>query len=112
MTTSDRSGATIAPRLAKIDVAAATRVVIASDLHLTRRPTGDSLAVAAELASALDSWVGPGLLVLNGDVFDLADEGHHDAVRILDVHPRLASALERFAAGDGRHMLFLCGVTD
>ncbi len=111
MTTSDRP-AKVAPRLATFDVAAATRVVIAGDLHLTRRPTGDSLTVASELASALDAWVGPGLLVLNGDVFDFADETQHDAVRIIDAHPRLASALERFVGGEGRHMVFLAGTSD
>ena len=50
--------------------------------------------------------------MLNGDVFDFAGEAQHDAVRILDAHPRLASALERFVAGEGRHMVFLVGASD
>ncbi len=112
MNPSDRSAAKIVPKLATIDVAAATRVVIAGDLHLTPRPTGDSLAVASELAAALDAWIGPGLVVLNGNAFDSTGDARHDAVRILDAHPRLASALERFVAGEGGHMVILAGTSD
>ena len=85
------------------------RVVIAGDLHLPRRPTGDSLAVASELASALDAWVGPGVLVFNGDVFDFADETQHERGSRPRRAPPAPSALERFVAGEGRHMVFLAG---
>jgi lysylphosphatidylglycerol synthetase-like protein (DUF2156 family) len=95
------------PDVLTVDVAAAMRVVVAGDLHLPRRPTADSLAVASELGAALDAWVGPGVLLLNGGVFDLADDPAPHARRILDAHPRLSAALGRFASGDGRRVVFL-----
>jgi lysylphosphatidylglycerol synthetase-like protein (DUF2156 family) len=98
--------------LATIEVAAATRVVIAGDLHLPLRPSACSLASGSEMAAALDAWVGPGLLVFNGDVFDFEEDGPQDPGRIIDAHPRLAAALERFAATDGRRMVFLAGSND
>ena len=101
-----------APAVVTVDVAPATRVLVAGDLHLARRPTACSLAVAAELAAALDGWVGQGLLVLNGDVFDFADDAPQDPGRILDAHPRLAAALEQFASGEGRRVVFIVGTSD
>jgi lysylphosphatidylglycerol synthetase-like protein (DUF2156 family) len=98
--------------LATIDVAAATRVVIAGDLHLRLRPSACSIAIASEMAAALDAWVGPGLLVFNGDVFEFEDDAPHDPGRIIDAHPRLAASLERFAATEGRRMVFLAGTSD
>ena len=47
----------------------------------------------------IDTWVGPGVLVFNGDVFDFGDDTQRDPGRIIDAHPRLAASLARFAAG-------------
>ena len=92
-----------------VDVAAAIRVVVAGDLRLPRQPTADSLAVASEFGAALDAWVGPGVLVFNGGVFDLADDPAAHPRRILDAHPRLSAALDRFTSGDSRRVVFLVG---
>ncbi len=112
MTSTTRPAPDNAPAVVTVDVAPATRVLVAGDLHLARRPTACSLAVAAELAAALDAWVGQGLLVLNGDVFDFADDAPQDPGRILDAHPRLAAALVQFASGEGRRVVFIVGTSD
>ncbi|HEY2814560.1 MAG TPA: phosphatidylglycerol lysyltransferase domain-containing protein [Acidimicrobiales bacterium] len=112
MTTSDRVPTDIVPDAAAVDVALGTRVLVVGDLRLSWRPTAGSLAVAAEIGSALDAWAGPGVLVLNGDTFDFSDDTQRDPGRILDAHPRLATALHRFAADDARRVVILSGQRD
>src|SRR5690348_8697476 len=112
MRTTDGSMADGLSDLAKVDVAAATRVLVVRDLHLTSRPTACSLAVAAELAAALDAWVGPGLLVLNGRTYDLTSETDPDPCRVIAVHPRLERALDQFAEQESRRIVFLAGCRD
>ena len=100
------------PELVTVEVAPGTRMLAISDLGLAWRPTDTSLAIAAELAAVLDTWVGPGVLVFNGDVFDFDDDTQRDPGRIIDAHPRLAASLARFAAVPGRHMIVLAGTSD
>src|SRR6266705_2919332 len=87
-------------------------MLLVSDLQLAWRPTDSSLAIAAELSAVLDTWAGPGVLVFNGDVFELHDDSQRDPGRIIDAHPRLAASLARFVAGEGRHFVVLAGVAD
>ena len=56
-------------------------------------------------ASALDAWLGPGVLVFNGNTF----EPGGDERAILAAHPRLSAAVERFLSDPGRQVLFLGG---
>src|SRR4051794_26703317 len=100
------------PQLVTVEVAPGTRMLVISDLGLAWRPTDTSLAIAAELAAALDTWVGPGVLVGNGDVFDFAEDTQRDPGRIIDAHPRLAASLARFAAAPGRRIVVLVGTSD
>src|SRR5882762_11431541 len=102
----------LVPELVTVEVAPGTRMLVVSDLQLAWRPTDSSLAIAAELSAVLDTWAGPGVLVFNGDVFELDDDTQRDPGRIIDAHPRLAASLARFVAGDGRRVIVLAGVTD
>ncbi len=112
MTTIDHPAPTCAAEPVVLDVAPATRVLVAGDLHLGWRPSAESLAVATELGATLDAWVGPGAVVFNGDTFDFSDDTQRDPVRILNAHPRLGAALERFAAGGQRTVVLLTGEHD
>jgi lysylphosphatidylglycerol synthetase-like protein (DUF2156 family) len=111
MTTIDHP-APVAAEPVAVDVAPATRVLVAGDLHLAWRPTAESLAVASELGATLDAWIGAGVVVFNGDTFDFSDDTQRDPGRILSAHPRLGAALERFAEGERRTVLFLGGAHD
>ena len=55
----------------RVDVPLGRRVMVVSDLLLTPDATPSSLAVTAELARALDTWDGPGVLIIAGNLFDL-----------------------------------------
>ncbi|MGD0882935.1 MAG: phosphatidylglycerol lysyltransferase domain-containing protein [Acidimicrobiales bacterium] len=98
---------TLEPGGTRIDVPIGRRVMVVSDLLLTPEPTPSSLAVTAELAQALDTWDGPGILVIAGNLFDLS--GAVDPVatagRAIDAHRALAAALIRFLAVDERRVL-------
>jgi lysylphosphatidylglycerol synthetase-like protein (DUF2156 family)/UDP-2,3-diacylglucosamine pyrophosphatase LpxH len=100
------------PDVVTLDVPAGSRVLVASDLHLGWRADADTLAVTQELATALEGTAGPGVLVLAGDTFALLDDSQCDPGRIIDVHPRFAAALERFAAGADRTVVVLVGHHD
>ena len=49
-----------------VDVPLGRRVMVASDLLLTAEATPSSTAVSSELARALDTWDGPGILIIAG----------------------------------------------
>ena len=102
----------LVPSLVTVEVAPGTRMLVVSDLALAWRPTDTSLAIAAELATVLDTWVGPGVLVGNGDVFDFTDDTQRDPGRIIDAHPRLAASLSRFVEGLGHRLVVVGGTTD
>lgn len=91
----------------RVDVPLGRRVVVVSDLLLTPQPTPTTLAVTAELARALDTWEGPGILIIAGNLFDLAEATSPlaEARQSLDAHPSLAGALARFLEGDERRVI-------
>lgn len=95
----------------RIDVPLGRRVMVVSDLLLTPDATPSTLAVTGELAQALDTWDGPGVLVIAGNLFDLAgaDDPLGAAARSLDAHPALGRSLIRFLVGDERRVLRQCG---
>ena len=81
--------------------------MVVSDLLLTPDATPSSLAVTGELARALDTWDGPGILIIAGNLFDLTgvDDPIATAGRAIDAHPALARALIRFLGVDDRRVL-------
>ena len=91
----------------RVDVPLGRRVMVVSDLLLTPSATGSTLALTAELARALDTWDGPGILIIAGNLFDLTgcDDPLGSAGRAMDAHPSLARAFLRFLRVDDRRIL-------
>jgi lysylphosphatidylglycerol synthetase-like protein (DUF2156 family) len=98
---------TLEPGGTRVDVPLGRRVMVVSDLLLTPDATPTTLAVTTELAQALDTWDGPGILVIAGNLFDLTAAGDPLAVagRAIDAHPALARSLIRFLEVDERRVL-------
>ena len=95
------------PGAARVDVPLGRRVMVVSDLLLTPDATPSSLAVTSQLARALDTWDGPGILIIAGNLFDLSGCASplEEARRSLDAHPALARALTRFLTVDERRVI-------
>ncbi len=102
----------LVPDLLEVAVPIGARVMVMSDLHLGQNADAASDVVAAELGRAIDGWDGPGVVVLAGDVFELLAETHNDPGRGLRSHPRLTSALRRYADGQARQVVALAGNHD
>ncbi|MCU1353905.1 MAG: hypothetical protein JWM05_3114 [Acidimicrobiales bacterium] len=102
----------LVPDLLEIDVPVGSRVIVASDLHLGQSADESSEQVAAELARAIESRPGPGVVVLAGNTFELLSEPHDDPARALRAHPRLTRALAAYSAGEGRRVVVLAGNHD
>ncbi len=95
------------PGVIRIDVPLGRRVMVVSDLLLTPEATPTSSAVSAELARALDTWDGPGMLIIAGNLFDLSGSASPftESHRSLDAHPALAEALNRFLGTEERRVI-------
>jgi lysylphosphatidylglycerol synthetase-like protein (DUF2156 family) len=106
-TTAPPPGLLLEPGGTRVDVPLGRRVMVVSDLLLTPVATTSTLAVTSELARALDTWDGPGILIIAGNLFDLtgADDPLATAGRAIDAHPALARAFLRFLAVDDRRVL-------
>ncbi len=91
----------------RVDVPLGRRVMVVSDLLLTPTATPSSSALAAELARALDTWDGPGILVIAGNLFDLTGCAApvDEAARSLDAHPALARSFTRFLTVSERRVI-------
>jgi lysylphosphatidylglycerol synthetase-like protein (DUF2156 family) len=91
----------------RVEVPLGRRVMVVSDLLLTPEATSSTLATTAELARALDSWDGPGILVIAGNLFDLSGCASPlaESERSMAAHPALATALDRFLAGEERRVI-------
>ena len=90
-----------------VEVPLGRRVVVVSDLLLRQQATPSTSAVTAELARALDTWDGPGILIIAGNLFDLTgvDTPVVEARRAIEAHPALAQALAGFLALDERRVI-------
>ena len=82
------------PGATRLDIPIGHRVMVVSDLLLTPEATRTTLAVTEELARALDTWDGPGLLIIAGNLFDLTDATSlaEDAHRSIEAHQSLHQA--------------------
>lgn len=108
--------------LVPVQLPAGGRALVASDLHLTATATAVSTLASEELARAVDGWVGPGVIILNGNLVELLSGAairpgeppapRLDPVRALEAHPRLLAAVAAFAAGEGREVVVLVGSHD
>lgn len=100
------------PDRAVVAVPRGGRVVVVSDLHLVSRATTASRRATDAIADAVETWDGPGAVVLAGDCFEMLAEPHLDPGLALDAHPRFTTVLARFAAGVDRHVVVLPGNHD
>jgi lysylphosphatidylglycerol synthetase-like protein (DUF2156 family)/UDP-2,3-diacylglucosamine pyrophosphatase LpxH len=98
--------------LPTVEVPATGRVLVASDLHLPATTSPAATWVSRELCDALDTWRGPGVLVLAGDVLELLGPGGGEPRRVLAAHPHLVSSIRAFAAGEDRRVVYLVGNHD
>lgn len=109
---SAQSDEPLVPDSLAVDVPLGGRVMVLSDLHLGQRSSDDSDAVTAELARHIDEWQGPGVVILNGDCFELLAESHLDPGRALLAHPRFAASLLEFSRGEQREVIVVPGNHD
>ncbi|HMC09616.1 MAG TPA: phosphatidylglycerol lysyltransferase domain-containing protein, partial [Actinomycetota bacterium] len=95
--------------LVVIHVPAGGRVLVASDLHLgghgSHRPI-------EELTGAIERTTGPGVLVLAGDILELAVGNPGETRAVLEEESRLTGAVRAFAAGEGRRVVYVLGNHD
>ncbi len=91
----------------RVDVPLGRRIMVVSDLLLTPEATPSTLALTGELARSLDTWDGPGILVIAGNLFDLTgcEDPLAAAGLALEAHPGLARAFLRFLRVDERRIL-------
>lgn len=92
-----------------IDVPAGGRVLVASDLHLGGHGSHQPID---ELTAAIERRSGPGVLVLNGDIIELATGDPRDTRSVLEEEGRLTAAIRAFAAGEGRRVVYVLGNHD
>lgn len=89
------------------------RVLVAANLRLDTEAAGTGAWAWAALARALDTWAGPGTLVLAGGLgagCDGGGEAPGPTLRgTLEAHPRLAEALAAFRGGEDRRVIYLPG---
>jgi lysylphosphatidylglycerol synthetase-like protein (DUF2156 family) len=104
----------LAPDRLTIPVGVGRRVVVVANFALGPVATAATTWATTGFARALDTWEGPGLVVVAGNLFDLGagPDGAARAGAALVAHPRLAEALERFAGGPERRVVCLPGTTD
>ncbi|HEY7917557.1 MAG TPA: phosphatidylglycerol lysyltransferase domain-containing protein [Acidimicrobiales bacterium] len=95
------------PGATRVEVPLGRRVMVVSDLLLTPEATPTSTAVSTEVARALETWDGPGILIIAGNLFDLTgcDSPASETQRALGAHPTLGGALSRFAGADDRRVI-------
>ncbi len=98
-----------------VPVSVGRRVLVVANVLLPRATTPASSWAVAGLARALDTWTGPGTVVVAGGLFDLADSDGPlggDIAAALASHPRLAQALAAFCGHQDRRVICLPGTAD
>jgi lysylphosphatidylglycerol synthetase-like protein (DUF2156 family) len=88
------------------------QVLVIGGLRLAPGGTDISREIARTVAPAIEGCRGPGVVILNGDTFDLLRDGRPDADPALAAHPRLAAALSSFLDGPERRVVLLPGIRD
>ena len=102
------------PSSTVVAVPRGARALVVSDLLLPAQITDASASTSAALATELEVWQGPGVLVIAGNLVDPG--ATTDVARLLDTafgaHDRLREAITAFCAGEGRRGLVLPGWRD
>ncbi len=105
-------GADVVPDLLEVMVPVGGRVLVFGGLHLASATQSSSEQVVAEVARAIGAATGPGVVVVAGDLFDLALGTQTEVEGALRAYPRLRDALAAYAAGPGRSVVVLPGSQD
>jgi lysylphosphatidylglycerol synthetase-like protein (DUF2156 family)/predicted phosphodiesterase len=92
-----------------LHVPAGGRVLVASDLHLGGHGSHKPIE---ELTGAIERASGPGVLILNGDILEMATGTPPDTRTVLEEEGRLTAAVQAFAAGEGRRVVYVLGNHD
>ncbi len=96
------------------DVPRGARALVVADLLLPEQLTDASASACAVLAAELETWEGPGVLVIAGNL--LHPSPTTDLARLADrafrAHDRLANAIASFSARPGRSAYALPGWRD
>ena len=100
------------PDLVEVHVPRGGRAVVVSDLHLTAKLSEASRGCTEELIKVLQSWDGPGVLVIAGDGFEQLHAPVAPIEEILDAHREWAAAVKAFASGKGHQVVVLPGNHD
>ena len=108
----DRPGG---PGALVLQVPVGRRVLVAANLRLDTEASGVSAWAWGTLARALDTWAGPGTLVLAGGLggSDRTGDGPGPTLGgTLGAHPRLAEALAGFGRSEDRRIVYVPGPLD
>ena len=100
------------PDTVEIEVPIGGRVLVVSDLVLEKDATAASSSATTELATAIDAWDGPGVLVFAGNLFELVASPAVDTAQALAAHPKLTAAVAAFRDCEGRRVICLPGSKD
>ncbi|HEY5026153.1 MAG TPA: phosphatidylglycerol lysyltransferase domain-containing protein [Acidimicrobiales bacterium] len=102
------------PDILTVPVDVGRRALIFSNLGLRPHATAATTWASSGLARALDTWEGPGLVVVAGNLLDLTGEpdASSAAAAALAAHPRLTKSLQTFASGEDRRVIAIPGTTD
>jgi lysylphosphatidylglycerol synthetase-like protein (DUF2156 family) len=97
-----------------VPVGVGRRVVVAANFGLTGQATAATTWAVSGFARTLDSWDGPGLVVVAGNLLDLggAADPAGEAADALAAYPRLTESLRRFSAGADRRTVCVPGSAD
>ncbi len=98
--------------LREVELAVGVRVAVVGPLLLATRLEGVAAATTEQLVVLLESWEGPGCVVLAGDVVDLIATDDPDLDAILDANAAVVSTLRRFAEGPAHQLFLLPGLHD
>jgi len=102
------------PASSVVGIPRGARALVVSDLLLPAQITDASASTSAALATELETWQGPGVLVIAGNLVD--PSATTDVARLvetaLSAHDRLRDAIAAFCAQEGRRGLVLPGWRD
>ena len=74
--------------------------------------TDCTTSATTDLATAIDAWDGPGILVIAGNLFEMVAADVVDTRQALDAHPKLTAAVAAFRRCEGRRVICLPGSKD
>ncbi len=86
--------------------------LVVADLHLEREPAPGHVAALGELVSTLQSWSGPGALVLAGNTFAACSGPGPSVDAVLADHRRLTAAVRAWGQAADRRVVLLPGDRD